>query len=61
MLLIFDFKRNFIKQKVVINDSDIISTSDKVSIVQIGIYLTYPKIDREQTLNFCIILSTFDL
>ena len=36
-------------------------TSDKVWIVQNGKYLTYPKIDREQTWNFSLILSVFDL
>ena len=41
-----------IKENVVINGSDIIDTSDKVWIVQNGKYLTYPKIDREQTCNF---------
>ena len=49
-----------INQNVVINGSDIIDTSDKVWIVQNGKYLTYPKIDREQTWNFSLILSIFD-
>ena len=34
-----------INQNAVINDSDVIDTSDKVWIVQNGKYLTYPKID----------------
>ena len=55
VLLIFDFKCKFINHKVVINDRDIINTLDMVSIVQNGKYLTYPKIDREQTSNFCSI------
>ena len=29
-------------------------------MVQNGKYLTYPKIDHEQTWNFCLILSIFD-
>ena len=49
-----------INQNVVINSSDVIDTSDKVWIVQNGKYLTYPKIDREQTCNFSLILSIFD-
>ena len=53
VLLIFDFKCKFINQKVVINDRDIINTLDMVLIVQNGKYLTYPKIDRKQTPNFC--------
>ena len=57
---IFDFKCKIINQNVVINGSDIIDTSDKVWIVQNGKYLTYPKIDREQTWNFSLILSIFD-
>ena len=48
-----------INQNVVINGSNIIDTSDKVWIVQNGKYLTYPKIDREQTWNFSLILSIF--
>ena len=46
---IFDFKCKIINQNVVINGSDIIDTSEKVWIVQNGKYLTYPKIDCEQT------------
>ena len=42
------------------NGSDITDTSDKVWIVQNGKYLTYPKIDCEQTWNFYLILSIFD-
>ena len=60
LLSIFDFKCKIIKENVVINDSDVIDTSDKVWIVQNGKYLTYPKIDREQTWNFSLILSIFD-
>ena len=57
---IYDFKCKIINQNVVINGSDIIDTSDKVWTVQNGKYLTYPKIDREQTWNFSLILSIFD-
>ena len=57
---IFNFKSKIINQNVVINGSDIIDTSDKVWIVQNGKYLIYPKIDREQTWNFSLILSIFD-
>ena len=60
LLLIFDFKCKIINQNVVINGSDVIDTSDKVWIVQNCQYLTYPKIDREQTWNFSLILSIFD-
>ena len=49
LLSIFDFKCKIINENVVINGSDIINTSDKVWIVQNGKYLTYPKIDCEQT------------
>ena len=52
VLSIFDFKCRYLKiinQNVVINGSDVIDTSDKVWIFQNGKYLTYPKIDREQT------------
>ena len=55
-----DSKCKIINQNVVINGSDIIDTSDKVWIVQNGKYLTYPKIDHEQTWNFPLILSIFD-
>ena len=58
---IFNFKCKIINQNVVINGSDITDTSDKVWIVQNGKYLTYPKIDREQTYNFSLILSIFDI
>ena len=58
-LSIFNSKCKIINQKVVINGSDIINTNDKVWIVQNDIYLTYPKIDREQTWNFPSILSIF--
>ena len=60
VLSIFNFKCKIINQNVVINGSDVIDTSDKVWIVQNGKYLTYPKIGREQTLNFSLILSIFD-
>ena len=60
-LSIFNFKCNIINQNVVINSSDVIDTSDKVWIVENSKYLTYPKIDREQTWNFSLILSIFDL
>ena len=60
ILSIFNFKCKIINQNVVINGSDVIDTSDKVWIVQNGQYLTYPKIDREQTWNFSLILSIFD-
>ena len=60
ILSIFDFKCKIINQNVVINGSEVIDTSDKVWIVQNGQYLTYPKIDREQTWNFSLILSIFD-
>ena len=49
-----------INQNVVINGSDVIDRSDKIWIVQNGKYLTYDKIDREQTWNFSLILSIFD-
>ena len=61
VLSIFNFKCKLINQNVVINGSDITDTSNKVWIVQNGKYLTYPKIDREQTWNFSLILSIFDL
>ena len=57
---IFNFKCKILNQNVVINRSDVIDTSDKVWIVQNGKYLTYPKIDCEQTWNFSLILSIFD-
>ena len=57
---IFNLKCKIINQSVVINGSDITDTSDKVWIVQNGKYLTYPKIDHEQTWNFYLILSIFD-
>ena len=60
VLSIFNFKCKIINQNVVINGSDITDTSDKVWIVQNGQYLTYPKIDCEQTWNFSLILSIFD-
>ena len=60
VLSIFNFKCKIINQNVVINGSDIIDTSDNVWIVQNGKYLTYPKIDHEQTWNFSLIWSIFD-
>ena len=57
---IFNFKCKIINQNVVINGSDITDTNDKVWIVQNGKYLTYPKIDREQTWNFPSVLSIFN-
>ena len=60
VLSIFNFKCKIKNQNVVINDSDIIYTSAMVWIVQNGKYLIYPKIDREQTWNFSLILSIFD-
>ena len=60
VLSIFNFNCKIINKNVVINGSDVIDTSDKVWIVQNGKYLTYPKIDREQTWNFSLILSMFD-
>ena len=60
LLLIFDFTCKIINQNVVNNGSDIFATSEKVWIVQNGKYLTYPKIDREKTWNFSLILSIFD-
>ena len=47
-------------QNVVINDSGIIYTGAMVWIVQNGKYLTYPKIDCEQTWNFSSLLSIFN-
>ena len=59
-MLIFNFKCKIINQNVVIIGSDITDTNDKVWIVQNGKYLTYPKIDREQTWNFPSVLSIFN-
>ena len=56
---IFDFKCKILDQNAIINGRDIINTSVKVKIVKNGKYLTYPKIDREQTWNFSLILSIF--
>ena len=58
---IFNFKCKIINQNFLVNGSDVIDTSDKVWIVQNGKYLTYPKIDREQTWNYSLVLSIFDL
>ena len=60
VLSIFNFKCKIINQNVVINGSDVIDTNDKVWIVQNGKYLTYPKIDREQTWNNPSVLSIFN-
>ena len=60
VLSIFNFKYKIINQNVVINGSDVIDTRDKVWRVEKGKYLTYPKIDREQTWNISLILSIFD-
>ena len=60
VLSIFNFNCKIINQNVVINGGDVIDISDKVWIVQNGKYLTYPKIDREQTWNCSLILSIFD-
>ena len=57
---IFKFKCKIRNENVVINGSDVIDTSDKVWIVQNGQYLSYPKIDCEQTWKFSLILSIFD-
>ena len=59
-MLIFNFKCKIINQNVVTNGSDITDTNDKVWIVQNGKYLTYPKIDCEQTWNFPSVLSIFN-
>ena len=59
ILSIFDFKCKILDQNATINGRDIINTSVKVKIVKNGKYLTYPKIDREQTWNFSLILSIF--
>ena len=61
LLSIFAFKCKIINQNVVINGSDVINTSDMVWIVQNGQYLTHPKIDREETWNFSLSLSIFDV
>ena len=47
-------------QNATISGREIINTSVKVWIVKNGKYLTYPKIDHEQTWNFSLILSIFD-
>ena len=60
VLSIFIFKCKILNQNVVINGSDVLDTSDKIWIVKNGKYLTYPKIDREQTWNFSSILAIFD-
>ena len=59
LLSIFIFKCKIMNQNVVINDRNIINTSNKVWIGQNSKYLLYPKIDHEQTWNFSSILSIF--
>ena len=59
ILSIFVFKCKILDQNAIINGRDIINTSVKVYMVKNGKYLTYPKIDREQTWNFYLILSIF--
>ena len=49
MLSMLDLKCKIINQKFVINGSDIINLIYNSWIVQNGKYLTYPKIDCEQT------------
>ena len=60
ILSIFDFECKILDQNATINGRDIINTSVKVKIMKNGKYLTYPKIDREQTWNFPSVLSIFD-
>ena len=60
VLSIFNVKWKNINQNVVLNGSDVINTSEEVWIIQNGKYLTYPKIDLEQTWNFSLILTIFD-
>ena len=59
VLSIFNLKCKIINQNFVINGGDVIDISDQIWIVQNGKYLTYPKIDHEQTWNFSLILSIF--
>ena len=54
---IFDFECKILDQNATINGRDIINTRVKVWIVKNGKYLTYPKIDHEQTWNFPSVLS----
>ena len=61
ILSIFDFKCKILDQNATINGRDIINTSVKVKIVKNGKYLTYPKIDREQTWNFPSVMLIFNL
>ena len=56
----FDFECKILDQNATINGRDIINTSVKVKIMKNGKYLTYPKIDREQTWNFPSVLSIFN-
>ena len=60
ILSIFDFECKILDQNATINGRDIINTSVKVKIMKNGKYLTYPKIDREQTWNFPSVLSIFN-
>ena len=60
ILSIFVFKCKILDQNAIINGRDIINTSVKVKIVKNGKYLTFPKIDREQTWNFPSVLSIFN-
>ena len=60
ILSIFDFECKIQDQNATINGRDIINTIVKVYIVKNGKYLTYPKIDREQTWNFPLVLSIFN-
>ena len=60
ILSIFDFECKILDQNATINDRDIINTSVKVYVVKNGKYLTYHKIDREQTWNFPSVLSIFN-
>ena len=57
ILSIFDFECKILDQNATINGRDIINTIVKVQIVKNGKYLTYPKIDRQQTWNFPSVLS----
>ena len=60
ILSIFDFECKILDQNATINGRDIINTSIKISIVKNGKYLTYPKIDREQTWKYPSVLSIFN-
>ena len=60
ILSIFDFICKILDQNATSNGRDIINTSVKVQIVKNGKYLTYTKIDNEQTWNFPSVLSIFN-